>query len=322
MPDQLGFPTVDNTDTDRTSTGAIASGDFVIADGRSRSRASFAARVEGYFDQAPARSSQTIRVCPRERPRTARGTSTWRTPPPGRVRVTAIPGTISLLILSQRPDATHVAGYRTWQSLGRQVCKGARGITIFAPCRFKREVERDNGETDEREGVYFRAVHVFDVGQTDGKKLPDIDVPTVDMAADRLLADLQQVAGKRGIAVSFQPIESGAFGVSKGGSIEVDDGHATGQQAKTLAHELAHEVLHKADRPERMTRNLAELEAESVAYVVCRHFSLETEVRSSRYIALWDGDAKALRASLERISKTARDIIDDLESLRARKAVA
>ncbi len=228
----------------------------------------------------------------------------------------------SLLILSQRPDATHVAGYRTWQSLGRQVCKGERGITIFAPCPFKREVERDSGETDEREGVYFRAVHVFDVGQTDGKELPDVDVPTVDVAADRLLADLQQVAGKRGIAVSFQPIESGAFGVSKGGSIEVDDGHATGQQAKTLAHELAHETLHKASRPEGLTRNVAELEAESVAYVVCRHFSLETEVRSSRYIALWDGDAKALRASLERISRTARDIIDDLESLKTRKAVA
>lgn len=228
----------------------------------------------------------------------------------------------SPLILSQRPDATRVAGYRTWQSLGRQVRKGEHGITIFAPCPFKREVERDNGETDEREGIYFRAVHVFDVGQTDGKDLPDIDVPTVDVAADRLLADLQHVANKRGIAVSFQSIESGAFGVSKGGSIEVDHRHATGQQAKTLAHELAHEALHKTDRPAGLTRNVAELEAESVAYVVCRHFHLETEVRSSRYIALWDGDSQALRASLERISKTARNLIDDVESLETRKAVA
>ncbi len=67
---------------------------------------------------------------------------------------------------------------------------------------------------------------------------------------------------------------------------------------------------------------LAELEAESVAYVVCRHFGLDVEVRASRYIALWDGDSKALRASLERIANTARDLIDDVDGLAARKAVA
>ncbi len=67
---------------------------------------------------------------------------------------------------------------------------------------------------------------------------------------------------------------------------------------------------------------MAELEAESVVYVVCTHFRLDVEVRSSRYIALWDGDSKALRASLERIAKTARGIIDDVEALDSRKAVA
>ena len=87
------------------------------------------------------------------------------------------------------------------------------------------------------------------------------------------------------------------------------------------AHELAHESLHWEDRG-TFTRTLAELEAESVAYVVCRHFGLDTSVRSSTYIALWDGDAKSLRASLERISKTARTIIDDAESADTSKPVA
>ena len=73
--------------------------------------------------------------------------------------------------------------------------------------------------------------------------------------------------------------------------------------------------------PER-SRTVAELEAESVAYVVCTHFRLDVEVRSSRYIALWDGDSKALRGSLERIANTARNIIDDVEALDSRKAVA
>lgn len=227
----------------------------------------------------------------------------------------------SLLICMQRPDATRVAGYKTWQSLGRQVCKGEHGIMIFAPCPWKRQVERDYGETELEQGIYFRAVHVFDVAQTEGQDLPDVDVPTVDTAADGLLADLLRVAEQRGIAVNFDRLSGGLFGVSKGGTIDVDNGHATGQQAKTLAHELAHEALHKADRT-GLTRSMAELEAESVAYVVCLHFGLDTEVRASRYIALWDGDSKALRASLERIADTAREIIDDVAGLDSRKAVA
>ena len=124
----------------------------------------------------------------------------------------------SLLILSQRPNAMQVAGYRTWQSLGRQVRKGERGITIFAPCPWKREKETDTGETETEQGIYFRAVHVFDVAQTDGPELPTVDVPTVDAASDRLLADLIRVAECREIAVTFQPISSGAFGVSKKGT--------------------------------------------------------------------------------------------------------
>ena len=204
--------------------------------------------------------------------------------------------------------------------------KGEKGITIFAPCAWKREVDRGDGETEEQRGIYFKAVYVFDIGQTDGPDLPRVDVPDVDAAADTLLADLVRVADSRGIRVSFQPLSGGVYGVSKGGSVEIDVTRGTGQQAKTLSHELAHEALHKskdalAGMLER-TRSIAELEAESVAYVVCRHFGLDVEVRASRYIALWDGDSKALRASLERIADTARPTIDDVEAPAARKAVA
>lgn len=230
----------------------------------------------------------------------------------------------SMLILCQKPDASQVAGYRAWQKLGRQVRKGERGIMIFAPRTFHRETEKPDGETESVDGIYFRPVHVFDLAQTDGEALPTVDVPTVDGAADDLLADLLRVAQDRKIEVKLSPIDGGAYGVSKHGSVEVSTEHATGQQAKTLAHELAHEALHW-DIKGPLTRSIAELEAESVAYVVCAHFSLDVEVRSSRYIALWQGDSKALKASLGRIATTARDLIDDLEALpaqAARKAVA
>ena len=135
-----------------------------------------------------------------------------------------------------------------------------------------------------------------------------------------------RVAGWSVRHVVRQELDGDVFGVSKGGTIDVDNTHATGQQAKTLAHELAHEAMHKnktdrATMPEA-TRSIAELEAESVAYVVCTHFGLDSEVRASRYIAIWDGDSKALRASLERIASAARGIIDDVEALAGRKAVA
>ncbi len=227
----------------------------------------------------------------------------------------------SLLIMSQRPDASQVAGYRTWQKMKRQVKKGEHGIMIFAPCPWKREETNDNGDTQTKTGMYFRAVHVFDVAQTDGEALPSVDVPDVETAADGLLGDLERVATKRGIAVTFKTLDGSTYGVSRKGAIEIDDTHATGQQAKTLAHELAHESMHWEDRG-TFTRSVAELEAESVAYVVCTHFGLDVEVRASRYIALWDGDAKALRESLDRISKTARAIIDDVAALLSGKAVA
>ncbi len=227
-----------------------------------------------------------------------------------------------MLITMQRSSATQVAGYRQWQKLGRQVRKGERSIAIIAPCTYKREVERDDGETDTEVGVYFRAVSVFDIAQTDGQDLPTVEAPTIDGTADDLLAKMVSVACSRDNQVNFGAIPSGAFGGSKGGTIDLDDTHATGQQAKTLAHELAHEALHKSNQPDGLTRSAAELEAESVAYVVGTHFGLDSEVRLSRYIALWDGDSKALKASLERIATTARDIIDDLAALDARKAVA
>lgn len=225
------------------------------------------------------------------------------------------------LILSQRPSATHVAGFNTWLKLKRFVRKGEKGIMIFAPCRFTKEREKPDGTTEETAGIFFRPVYVFDVSQTDGQALPDVPCPDVTETADSLLADLGKVCIKRGVSVAFQRIDGGAYGYAtdKGKSVVIDDSHATGQQAKTLAHELAHCALHWEDRGP-LTRTIAELEAESVAYVVCKHFGLDTDVRSSAYIALWGGDSKSLKASLERIAKTARELIDDVEAVRSGEA--
>ena len=225
-----------------------------------------------------------------------------------------------MMIAMQCPSASQVAGYQTWKKLKRQVRKGEKSIRIIAPVPFKKEKADGTDDT----GMFFRCVSVFDVAQTDGEPLPAIDCPDIATSADRLLADLCGITAARGIALSFGTIPNGAYGMSQGGAVTVDNTHSTGQQSKTLAHELAHESMHR-DKELRttLTQSVRELEAESVAYVVCRRFGLDTSVRSSAYVTLWGGDTKTLRASLTRISSAARSIIDEIESARkAGKAVA
>lgn len=219
----------------------------------------------------------------------------------------------SWLILMQRPTASHVAGFKTWQTMGRYVRKGERGIMIFAPRPWTKE--KDDGETES--GIFFRPVYIFDVAQTDGAALPDVDVPNIDSDASALLTALERVALQRNLTLKTDNAVDFGYATATG-VIALNDTHATGQRAKTLAHELAHAAMHfdKSVRAElNIDRNKAELEAESVAYVVCTHFGLDCAVRCSRYIALWQGDSKALKASLERISTTARAIIDEAAAL-------
>ncbi|MCK4342690.1 MAG: hypothetical protein KAY37_13315 [Phycisphaerae bacterium] len=218
------------------------------------------------------------------------------------------------LISLQRPQASLVAGFSHWKRLGRRVRKGEKAVRIISPCPVRKAAD----EEEERVRMYFKAACVFDVSQTEGKGLPTAEVPEIRADTKGLLAALANVAAKRGITVRYRPMEEGTFGVSRGGEVEIATGHSTGQQSKSLVHELAHEAMHRrliASDAYGIGRRTAELEAEAVAYVVCRHFDLDVELRASRYIALWGGEGKALAASLGRISDAARRLIEDMKGL-------
>ena len=217
------------------------------------------------------------------------------------------------MIAMAKPDATFVAGFSRWKRLGRRVKRGERAIRIMAPCPVRFE-NPNTGEEEER--LFFKTACVFDVSQTQGRELPAFDVPDVERGSADLLTALREAAKGRDVDVRFVDLPNGHYGSSKGRLIEISVGHSTGQQAKTLAHELAHESLHRsADGgvDAGTCRETKELEAEAIAYVVCRHFDLDVELRASRYIALWGGDAKKLAASFGRISGTARGLIEDIE---------
>ena len=219
----------------------------------------------------------------------------------------------TILIGFQKPDATHVAGYRTWQKLGRYVRKDEQGIAIMAPIVWRsrtvdRSDETEEGQEPEKEmAVAFKTAYVFDVSQTDGKPLPGFARVGGDpgVYAERL----KEYVSSRRIKIEYSEALGPAEGVSCGGVIKVRKGLLAAEEFSVLVHELAHEMVHKNRDRMPKDKKVRETEAEAVAFVVCHGVGLETNGASSDYIQLYDGDRKTLLESLERIQRTAAEIL-------------
>lgn len=212
-----------------------------------------------------------------------------------------------LLIASQKPEATRVAGLRHWNRLGRHVKAGEKGIAIFAPMFVKKRREEKQPEETENEIVrLFKIVYVFDVSQTDGAELPSLIHATGDAGA--LYPALQSVVRNAGIMldlVEFVPGSASAHGASYGGRIAIRQGLSPAEGFRTLAHEFAHEKLHW--QGEKDDKTIRETEADATAFVVCRHFGVDTD--SADYLLLYDGTPEVLLARLETVRATAAEII-------------
>lgn len=210
-----------------------------------------------------------------------------------------------MLILSQRPDATRVAGYRTWQGLGRQVRKGEKGITIIAPMMLKQDAEP--GE-DREKVLRFKAATVFDVSQTDGESLPK--PAQMQGTPKEHLQRLERLIVDQGIVLELRMDIGQAAGISMGGHICIRPELTPPERFSVLVHELAHEMLHHGEHAERGDKQTRELEAEAVAYVVSTGIGLEPGTACSDYIQSYGGDAEKLAAVLDRVQKTAARILD------------
>ncbi|HEY3269300.1 MAG TPA: ArdC family protein [Armatimonadota bacterium] len=222
-----------------------------------------------------------------------------------------------VLLYVQDPDATHVAGYQAWKSLGRQVKGGEKGLMILAPCQSRRVAENDDNE-DGSQGQttvrHFRAVHVFDIRQTMGEDLPEPPRAKGDpgIYAERLERFITEDLG-----VTIEAVASlgGALGRSLGGRIEILRDLAPDQRFATLAHEAGHELLHWAlPEKERRDKTLVETEAEAVSFIACQAIGLETNTASSDYISLYRGNREALRLSIAAIHRAAGPMLSALIS--------
>jgi antirestriction protein ArdC len=215
-----------------------------------------------------------------------------------------------MLIASQKPNASYVAGFRTWNELGRFVKKGERGILILAPV-VRRKAQNDEDTHETLTSIAgFRAAYVFDVSQTDGKELPQIGAVHGDpqQHAERL----RNFACAQGITVDYSEQIAPARGVSSGGKITLLPGQSPAEEFSTLAHELAHELLHRGDRRIATSRRIRETEAEATAFVVCHGIGLETGSAASDYIQLWNGDTQLLTESLAYIRQAASQMLTAL----------
>jgi N-terminal domain of anti-restriction factor ArdC len=213
-----------------------------------------------------------------------------------------------MLIASQKPAATRVAGFRTWHRLGRFVKKGEKGIFILAPI-MRRKIE--SPATDETAmPASFRLVCVFDISQTGGRELPAIGGVAGDPGQYR--EHLVTFVGKIGIGLEYSNQIAPALGTSSGGKITLLPGRAPAEEFLTLAHELAHELMHRTERRSTTSKCVRETEAEAVAFVVSRAIGLETISAAKDYIELYKGDANLLAESLALIQRTACEILEGI----------
>lgn len=230
-----------------------------------------------------------------------------------------------ILIKRQCPDASRVAGYKAWQELGRQVRKGEQAITILAPCTIK-ITEENCGDRSEEIGTYritgFKTTSVFDISQTDGEDLPSIT--TELQGNDQGLYDrLRQFARSQSFELTIDPPNAGEGGYCQyrpDGSIRINVSETNPlANARVLAHELGHALLHKeAEYRGHEKSGLKELEADSVAYCVLQHYGLDAGESSFGYIAGWNRNSEKAIAQLQesgaRIMKATHQIVEWIES--------
>jgi hypothetical protein len=186
-----------------------------------------------------------------------------------------------LLIARQKPTATHVAGMRAWNELGRRVKRGEKGIAILAPMIAKGRKKREQPETEDTDAnksalLGFRRVYVWDEAQTEGAPLPTIGETTGEVG--EYLDRLREFVAERGITLEYSEDIAPALGVSYGGRIALLPGQTKAEEFTALVHESAHEFLHKAERRTKTTKTVRETEAEAIAFVVSKAIGLSANI--------------------------------------------
>lgn len=242
-----------------------------------------------------------------------------------------------ILIMMQKPDATMCQSFTGWKEMGRFVRKGEKGIRVLAPAPYKIEREQDKmdasgkpmldkdgepiKETVEVKVNAFKPVSTFDISQTEGEPVPRLGVDELIGGVDGYDTLIEAVISAVGVPVAFGQIESSAkgyFSIDEN-RIAVQEGMSQAQTLKTILHEGGHAALHSREAMDqsgdKKSRNQKECEAESIAYVVCQHYGVDTSEYTFGYVAGWSENQEVpeLKASLDTIRRAASDLITKID---------
>ena len=229
------------------------------------------------------------------------------------------------LILSQNPEAKQVASFKQWkENFGRHVKKGEKALRIFKPMT-KIKKDENNQPILDKNGkpetvTFFGLVPVFDVSQTEGKEMPkaaEVKEQLTDLDYANLYRALMAIAKENDVSVRFEEMENnkhGYYSVPENQIVLRSNDMNKAQIIKTFLHEMAHAELHHADNPqkENLTRSTAELQAESVAYVVSSYYGIDTSEYSFNYLSGWSADKETLadlEAQLDIVQQEAKSLM-------------
>ena len=229
------------------------------------------------------------------------------------------------LILAQNPEARQVASFKQWkENFGRYVKKGEKALRIFKPMTKIKKDENNQPILDKNwkpETVtFFGLVPVFDVSQTEGKEMPkaaEVKEQLTDLDYANLYRALMAIAKENDVSVRFEEMENnkhGYYSVPENQIVLRSNEMNKAQIIKTFLHEMAHAELHHADNPqkENLTRSTAELQAESVAYVVSSYYGIDTSEYSFNYLSGWSADKETLadlEAQLDIVQQEAKSLM-------------
>lgn len=229
------------------------------------------------------------------------------------------------LILAQNPEARQVASFKQWkENFGRYVKKGEKALRIFKPMTKIKKDENNQPILDKNGNpetvTFFGLVPVFDVSQTEGKEMPkaaEVKEQLTDLDYANLYRALMAIAKENDVSVRFEEMENtkhGYYSVPENQIVLRSNEMNKAQIIKTFLHEMAHAELHHADNPqkENLTRSTAELQAESVAYVVASYYGIDTSEYSFNYLAGWSNDKETLadlEAQLDIVQQEAKSLM-------------
>ena len=229
------------------------------------------------------------------------------------------------LILAQNPEARQVASFKQWkENFGRYVKKGEKALRIFKPMT-KIKKDENNQPILDKNGkpetvTFFGLVPVFDVSQTEGKEMPkaaEVKEQLTDLDYANLYRALMAIAKENDVSIRFEEMENnkhGYYSVPENQIVLRSNDMNKAQIIKTFLHEMAHAELHHADNPQRenLTRSTAELQAESVAYVVSSYYGIDTSEYSFNYLSGWSADKETLadlEAQLDIVQQEAKSLM-------------